>query len=157
MTIGPLALVCVRGGARGAWTRARAGGCARHEHAAAATTTATQTHDQRLVDVRDDTAARDGGLDERVELLVAADGELQVARRDTLHLEVLGRIARELQHCARGQAGGKNSGKAGEASARAAGNARQACVRAEGDSAARRLAAARHAPSAVRYSRMAAA
>ena len=53
--------------------------------------------DERLVDVRDDTAARDGGLDERVELLVAADGELQVARRDALHLEVLGRVARELE------------------------------------------------------------
>ena len=38
--------------------------------------------DQRLVDVRDHAAARDRGLDERVELLVAADGELEVARRD---------------------------------------------------------------------------
>jgi hypothetical protein len=34
----------------------------------------------------DDSAARDGGLDERVQLLVAADGQLQVARRDALHL-----------------------------------------------------------------------
>lgn len=42
-----------------------------------------------LVDVRDDTTAADGGLDEGVELLITADGKLQVARRDTLHLEVL--------------------------------------------------------------------
>ncbi len=45
--------------------------------------------DERLVDVRDDTAAGDRGLDERVELLVAADRELRVARSDALHLEVL--------------------------------------------------------------------
>ena len=35
----------------------------------------------------DDTAARDGGLDERIQLLIAADGELQVARGNALHLE----------------------------------------------------------------------
>ena len=57
--------------------------------------------DQRLVDVRDHAAARDRGLDARVELLVAADGELQVARRDALHLEVLARVARELEHLGR--------------------------------------------------------
>lgn len=57
--------------------------------------------DERLVDVGDDTAAGDGGLDEGVELLVAADGELQVARRDTLHLEVLARVTRQLQHLGR--------------------------------------------------------
>ena len=50
------------------------------------------------MDVRDDAPAGDRGLDERVELLVPADGELQVARRDALHLQVLGRVARELQH-----------------------------------------------------------
>lgn len=53
--------------------------------------------DQRLVDVRDDAAARDRRLDERVELLVAADGELQVARGDALDLEVLGGVAGELE------------------------------------------------------------
>ncbi|CAM9480745.1 unnamed protein product [Ectocarpus sp. 8 AP-2014] len=57
--------------------------------------------DERLVDVRDDTAARDGGLDERVQLLVTADRELQVARRDTLHLEVLARVTGQLQHLRR--------------------------------------------------------
>ena len=54
--------------------------------------------EQRLVDVRDDAAARDGRLDERVELLVTTDGELQVARRDTLDAQVLGRVTRELEH-----------------------------------------------------------
>ena len=34
----------------------------------------------------DDSAAGDGGLDERVQLLVTADGELQVAGGDALHL-----------------------------------------------------------------------
>jgi hypothetical protein len=34
----------------------------------------------------DDTAARNGRLDERVQLLVAANGQLQVARSDALHL-----------------------------------------------------------------------
>ena len=50
------------------------------------------------MDVRDDTAARDGGLDQRVELLVTTDGELQVARRDALDAQVLGRVTRELEH-----------------------------------------------------------
>ena len=59
--------------------------------------------DERLVDVRDDTAARDGRLDERVELLVTADRELQVAGSDPLHLEVLGRVARELEDLGLGE------------------------------------------------------
>ena len=53
--------------------------------------------DERLVNVRDNTAAGDRGLDERVELLVATDGELQVARRDALDLEVLGGITGQLE------------------------------------------------------------
>ena len=53
------------------------------------------------MDVRDDAAARDRRLDERVELLVSADGELQVARRDALYLEVLARVTRELEHLGR--------------------------------------------------------
>lgn len=57
--------------------------------------------DERLVDVRDDTSAGDGGLDEGVQLFVTADGELQVARRDTLHLEVLARVSGQLQHLGR--------------------------------------------------------
>ena len=50
------------------------------------------------MDVRDDTAARNGRLDERVQLLVTTDGELQVARRDALDAQVLGRVTRELEH-----------------------------------------------------------
>lgn len=37
----------------------------------------------------DDTTTADGGLDECVELLISADGKLQVAGRDTLHLKIL--------------------------------------------------------------------
>lgn len=40
----------------------------------------------------------DGGLDERVELLVSADGELQMAGGDALHLEVLGGVSGKLEH-----------------------------------------------------------
>jgi hypothetical protein len=54
--------------------------------------------DEALVDVGDDTAARDRRLDERVQLLVAANRELKVAGRDALHLKVLGGIAGELEH-----------------------------------------------------------
>ena len=51
-----------------------------------------------LVDMGDDAAASDGGLDERVELFVAADRELQVAGRDALHTQVLGGVASQLQN-----------------------------------------------------------
>lgn len=53
------------------------------------------------MDVRDHTAAGNGRLDERVELLVTTDGELQMARRDALHLEVLGRVPCQLEHLGR--------------------------------------------------------
>lgn len=53
------------------------------------------------MDVRDDTTSRDGSLDKRVELLVSADGELQVTRCDTLHLEVLACVPRQLQDLGR--------------------------------------------------------
>jgi hypothetical protein len=49
--------------------------------------------DEGLVDVRDDTSASDGGLDEGVEFFVPADGELQVTRGDALDLEVLGSVS----------------------------------------------------------------
>jgi hypothetical protein len=51
--------------------------------------------------MRDDTTAGDRGLDKRIQLLISADGQLQVARRDTLDLEVLGRVACQLQHLGR--------------------------------------------------------
>lgn len=58
----------------------------------------------RTHDVGDHTATRDGGLDQRVQLLITTDGQLQVARRDTLHLEILGGVASQLQHL-RGRGG----------------------------------------------------
>ena len=50
------------------------------------------------MDVREDTARGDGdAAKELVELLVVADGEDQVARRDALLLVVTARVARELE------------------------------------------------------------
>ena len=54
--------------------------------------------DQRLVDVGDDAATGDGGLDQRVQLLVPTDGELQVAGGDPLHLQVLTGVTGQLEH-----------------------------------------------------------
>lgn len=54
--------------------------------------------DEGLVDMRDDTSPGDGRFDQRIQLFVTADGELQVSRGDTLHLEVLACITRQLQH-----------------------------------------------------------
>jgi hypothetical protein len=50
------------------------------------------------VDVRDDTTAGNGALDEGVKLLISTDGQLQVARSDTLHLEIFTRISSQLQN-----------------------------------------------------------
>jgi hypothetical protein len=47
--------------------------------------------------VRQDTSKRDSGADERVKFLVAADGELQMARGDALDLQVLCCVAREFE------------------------------------------------------------
>lgn len=52
---------------------------------------------QGAVDVWQHTTKGDSGTDQGVELFVATDGELQVARCDTLDLEVLGGIACELE------------------------------------------------------------
>jgi hypothetical protein len=49
------------------------------------------------VDVGDDTSAGNGGLDEEVEFLVTADGELKVAGSDSAHLEVLGSVAGQFE------------------------------------------------------------
>lgn len=48
--------------------------------------------EQRAVDVWQDTTEGDGRADQGVELLVTTNGELKVARRDTLDLEVLGGV-----------------------------------------------------------------
>lgn len=49
------------------------------------------------MDVGDDSSSGDGGLDEGVELLVSADGELQVTGCDTLDLKILARVSGELE------------------------------------------------------------
>ena len=54
--------------------------------------------DQRLVDVRYDTTSCDCGLDQAVQLFVSSDGQLQVARGDSLHLQVLTGVPGQLQH-----------------------------------------------------------
>ena len=54
-------------------------------------------HDESLVDVRDHTAASNGGLDQSVELFVTADSQLQVTGSDALDLEVLRGIARQFK------------------------------------------------------------
>ena len=53
---------------------------------------------ERLVDVGDDTTTSDGSLDQRVQLLVPSDGELQMPGGDPLDLQVLGCVASQLQH-----------------------------------------------------------
>lgn len=53
---------------------------------------------QRFVDVRNDTTAGDRCLDQTVQLFVSADGKLQVTGRDTLHLQILGGVAGQLEH-----------------------------------------------------------
>ena len=55
-------------------------------------------HDESLVDVRDDTTAGDGRLDQRVELLVTSDGEKEMSRGDSLDLEVLRGVTSELKN-----------------------------------------------------------
>ena len=47
--------------------------------------------------MRQDTTKGDGGADQGVEFLVAADGELEMARRDALYLEVLCRVAGQFE------------------------------------------------------------
>ena len=50
------------------------------------------------MDVWDHTTASDRGLDQSVEFFVTADSQLQVARGDSLHLEVLACVASQLKH-----------------------------------------------------------
>lgn len=75
---------------------ARADFCCRASRwlcASQASSPAWSTHD-----VGDDAAARDGGLDQRVQLLITTDGKLEMAGGDALHLQVLGGVAGQLQH-----------------------------------------------------------
>lgn len=53
--------------------------------------------DECLMNVRDDTTASNGGLDQGVELFISSDGELQMSRSNSLHLKVLGGVAGQLE------------------------------------------------------------
>jgi hypothetical protein len=54
--------------------------------------------DEGLVDVRDNTSTSDGSLDQSVKLLITTDSELQVARGDTLHLQILRGVTSQLEN-----------------------------------------------------------
>jgi hypothetical protein len=45
--------------------------------------------DQGPVDVRDHTSTSNGTLDEGIQLFISTDGQLKMARGDTLHLQIL--------------------------------------------------------------------
>lgn len=53
---------------------------------------------QRAVNPGQNTTERDGRADERVQLFVPTNGELQVARCDTLDLEILGGVTGQLEN-----------------------------------------------------------
>lgn len=55
------------------------------------------------MDVGDDTAAGNGGLDEGVQFLVTTDGQLQMAWGDTLHLQIFGSIPGQFQNLRQGK------------------------------------------------------
>jgi hypothetical protein len=50
------------------------------------------------VDVRDNTTASNGCLNEGVQLFVSANSELQMARGDALYLEVLACVTSQLEY-----------------------------------------------------------
>ena len=54
--------------------------------------------DEGLVDVGDDTTTGDGGLDQVVQLLITADGKLQVTGGDALHAEIAGSVSGQLEN-----------------------------------------------------------
>lgn len=53
---------------------------------------------QRAVDVRQYATEGDSGADQSVEFFVTTDGELQMARSDTLDLEILGSVACQFEN-----------------------------------------------------------
>lgn len=53
------------------------------------------------MDVWDHTSTSNGALDEGVKLLVSTDGQLQVTRGDTLHLQILASVPSQLQNLGR--------------------------------------------------------
>jgi len=50
------------------------------------------------VNVGNNTTTSDGSLDQGVELFVASDGQLEVSRSNSLHLEILAGVSGELKH-----------------------------------------------------------
>lgn len=54
--------------------------------------------DERLVNMWNDTATSDGCLNQTVELLVSANGELKMARCDTLDFQILRCVAGQLEN-----------------------------------------------------------
>lgn len=65
---------------------------------ASATLLLLTTADKGLVNVRNDTTAGNRCLDQQVELFVSTDGQLQMARIDTLHFQVFASVAGQLEH-----------------------------------------------------------
>ena len=53
------------------------------------------------MDVRDDASSSNRGLDQRVQLLVSPDGELEMPGGDSLHLQVLTGVAGQLEDLSR--------------------------------------------------------
>jgi hypothetical protein len=51
-----------------------------------------------LVNVGNNTAASNGGLDEKIELFITADSELKMSGGDSSHLEILGSVASQFEH-----------------------------------------------------------
>lgn len=54
--------------------------------------------EQCTVDAGQDTTEGDGCADESVQFFITTDGKLEVARRDTLDLEILGGITRQFEN-----------------------------------------------------------
>lgn len=52
----------------------------------------------RMRSRRELTSACNSRFDQGVQFLVAADRQLQVAGRDSLHFQIFGRVSRQLQH-----------------------------------------------------------
>ena len=50
------------------------------------------------MDVRDHTSTSNGTLDEGIELFISTDGQLKMARGDTLHLQIFASVPSELQN-----------------------------------------------------------
>jgi len=54
--------------------------------------------EERLVDVGNHSSSSNGGLDQGVQLLISANGKLQMTGGDTLDVQITGSIASQLEH-----------------------------------------------------------